>query len=319
MDEKCLLVDVSLYQPKMEWSILAENEVVGVIAKASSGSFRKDPLFLSHVEGARKAGLVVGAYHWCDPTNDDQAQAINFLNTVRGQPISFLAIDMEQYWMYWSEFFARKVTNTLPGSRISQNAYRVASFLKQNSDLPVIVYTRASFVMYWAPDAIHWLPRFHLWLAHYPYTRTRITTTWAELREKHLPILQHPMRPPKCENWLFWQFSGDKFRLNGTGGSLIDLNFFNGDKNDFHHFIKTGLPPEQAAEPELPRKARTLANLNVRRQPLVAANTRVGRLPWGTVVDVLEVRWIDMDKWARIGENQWVAMEYRGAILMIWV
>lgn len=319
MDEKCLLVDVSLYQPKMDWQVLAMNDVVGVIIKASSGSYRKDPLFLSHVEGARKAGLVVGAYHWCDPTNDDQAQAANFLDTVKGQPISFLAVDMEQYWMYWAEFYARKVKNVIPGSRISQNAYKVASLLKQHSNLPVIVYTRASFVMFRAPEAVHWLPRFHLWLAHYPYSRTRITTTWTELRENYLPVLQHPMRPPNCNDWLFWQFSGDKFRLDGTGGSLIDLNFFHGNKQNFYHFVKTGLAPAPIPEPELPRKAQALGTLNIRSEPLVATRTWVGRLPWGSVVDVLEIRWIGMDKWARIGENRWVAMEFRNAMLMVWV
>ncbi len=318
MKDRALFVDVSLYQPRMDWQVLAENDVSGVIAKASSGSYRKDPLFNSHVDAAKKAGLVVGAYHWCDPTNDDIAQAKNFLDTVKGKPVSFLAVDMEQSWKYWSEFYERKVTSILPGSRISQNAYRVASYLRLNSKLPVIVYTRASFVMAYAPDAVHWMPKFHLWMAHYPYTRTRITTTWDDLRQNHLPVLKNPMRPPNCDQWLFWQFSGDKFRLDGTGGSLIDLNFFNGDKNDLKDFLETGDAPEQEKDPELPRRARTLANLNVRKQPKVGAGTWVGRLTKGTVVEVVEVRWIGMDKWARIGENRWSAMEYRGAALMTW-
>jgi len=315
---RALFVDVSLYQPRMDWQVLAENDVSGVIAKASSGSFRKDPLFDSHVEGASKAGLVVGAYHWCDPTNDDITQAKNFLDTVKNKPVRFLAIDMEQYWQYWSEFYARKITSIIPAHRISQNAYRVASYLKLNSKLPVIIYTRASFVMYRAPDAVNWLPRFHIWVAHYPYTRTRITTDWDDLRDNHLPVLMNPMRPPNCEKWLFWQFSGDKFRLDGTGGSLIDLNFFNGDKNDLKNFLLTGEAPEPEDDPELPGKAITLANLNIRKEPRVGSGTWVGRLSKGTVVDIFETRWIGMDKWARIGENRWAAMEYHGAALMIW-
>ncbi len=319
MEEKKLFVDVSLWQPNMDWTMLAQNGVKGVIAKASSGSFRKDPLFTKHVQGATDAGLVVGAYHWCDPTNDDITQAKNFLNTIKGYPVKFLAIDMEQYWQLWAEFYTHEVESIVPGWRISENAYRVASYLKKYSGLPVIVYTRASFVAFRAPEAAEWLPQFHLWLAYYPYSNVRVTTTWAELKAKYLPIVKGPLLPKNCKSWLFWQFAGGKFRLDGTGGSGIDLNFFNGNQADLDAFLKDGTPPTPPNDLPTPRKARTLARLNVRSEPLVSTKPVIGKLDYGTVVDVFEIRWVGMDKWARIGENRWAAMEYRNAFLMIWV
>jgi lysozyme len=318
MIEKTLVVDVSLYQPKMDWMLLAQNGVAGVIAKASSGSFRKDPLFLRHVQEAKAAGLVVGAYHWCDPSNDDLAQAKNFLSVVQDQPVSFLAVDMEQYWQVWAEFYERKISTIIPGKRISENAFRVASYLRKYSGLPVVIYTRASFVVFRAPQAAEWLPKFPLWLAHYPYTRERISTTWSDLKQNHLPKLTGPLMPPNCNSWVFWQFSGDKFRLPGTNG-VIDLNFFNGSRAELDYFVKTGQLPERVVEePVLPRKARSLARLNVRSDPKTEYRNIVGKLEKGTIVDVLEVRWVGMDKWARIGENRWVAMQFRNALLMAW-
>jgi GH25 family lysozyme M1 (1,4-beta-N-acetylmuramidase) len=318
MTEKTLVVDVSLYQPKIDWKVLAENGVAGVIAKASSGSFRKDPLFLRHVQEAKAAGLVVGAYHWCDPSNDDLAQAKNFLSTIQNQPVGFLAVDMEQYWQVWAEFYDRNITTIISGKRISENAYRVASYLRKYSGLPVLIYTRASFVYFRAPQAVEWLSKFPLWLAHYPYSRDRVTTTWIDLKKYHLPKLIGPLMPPNCNSWVFWQFSGDKFRLPGTNG-LIDLNYFNGSKDDLDYFIRTGQLPERVEnESPLPRKAKALARLNVRSEPQVGTRNFVGKIEKGTIMDVLETRWIGMDKWARIGENLWVAMQFRNALLMVW-
>jgi lysozyme len=319
MDDKCLFVDVSLWQPNVDWVLLAQNGVTGAIIKASSGSYRRDPLFSRHVEMAVDAGLVIGAYHWCDPTNDDLAQAKNFLSALKKFPVRFLAIDMEQFWQVWAEFYAREIQTIIPGWRISQNAYRVASYLKKYSGLPVVVYTRASFVSYRAPEAADWLPQFPLWLAYYPYSRVKITTTWPELREKYLPVVKGPLLPAQCTSWLFWQFSGDKFRLPGTGGSSIDLNFFNGNEDVLEIFLKTGVVPSRSEQIDLPRKAKTLARLNVRSEPRVAYETWIGKLERGAVVDVLEIRQMGMDKWARIGENRWAAMEYRNALLMIWL
>lgn len=319
MSDRCIFVDVSLYQPNMDWKVLAEKGVTGAILKASSGSYRKDALFLQHASAAHAAGLVLGAYHWCDPTNNAITQAQNFLSAVKGQPISFLAVDMEQFWASWVEYFERDITTLLSGEEISDSAYGVASYLVKNSGLPVIIYTRASFVADRAPQAAAWLPNFPLWLAYYPYSRVRISATWEELREKHLPVPLGPLLPKNCTRWTFWQFSGDKFRMEGAGGSLLDLNFFNGDRKALEKFIHTGLPPVIVApQPALPRRARTLANLNLRSEPRVATDTRIGRVIYNTLVEVKELRQVGVDKWARIGENEWLAMEYKNATLMIW-
>jgi GH25 family lysozyme M1 (1,4-beta-N-acetylmuramidase) len=318
-EEKCLLVDVSLYQPNMDWKILANNGVAGVIIRASAGSYRQDPMFLQHVKSADSAGMIIGAYHWLDPNNDDVAQAQNFLNAVKNQPIRFLALDMEQYWKYWSEYFAHDVKSIIPGSRISENALRVATYLRKNSKLPVVVYTRASFVSYRTPQAKEWLPDYNLWLAYYPYSSVRITTTWEDLKSNYLPILNGPILPEKCTEWSFWQFSGNKFRLEGTGNVVIDLNFFNGNKHDLENFCSTGTVPIPDSDPELPRKARTRYRINIRTEPRVAYDTYVSTLAYGTIVNVYEIKQIGWDKWARIDINRWAAMEYRNVRLMVWV
>ncbi len=61
--EDTLLVDVSLYNEDVDYGILAANGVAGLIAKASQGYYSTDPLFTKHIEGAKKAGMVTGAYH----------------------------------------------------------------------------------------------------------------------------------------------------------------------------------------------------------------------------------------------------------------
>jgi len=319
MLDKCLLVDVSLYNSRIDWKILADNGVVGAIIRASAGSYRQDPLFIRHVEGAVEAGLVVGAYHWLDPNSEDEAQAKNFMQTIAGYPVNFLALDMEQNWKYWSEWYVHDVRHIIPGWRISENAYRVASYVKKNVNSPLVIYTRASFVSAWAPQASAWLSKFNLWLAYYPYARIKVNTTWDDLKTNYMPKVFGPLLPPGVENWVLWQFSGDKFTLEGTGGSAIDLNLFNGTKQQFEQFISTGTPPVRTIDPVLPKKARTLYRLNVRSSTVVSWENIVGKLNPGTIVDVYELRRVGLDLWARIGPNQWVAMMYRNVRLMVWV
>ena len=75
-------VDVSHHQGPIDWRAVAGDGVAFAYVKASQGSRNQDPLFAANWQGARAAGLAVGAYHYFTFCRSGSAQAANFLAAV---------------------------------------------------------------------------------------------------------------------------------------------------------------------------------------------------------------------------------------------
>lgn len=71
-------IDVSKYQPSINWSSVAASGISYVIIRcgyrgASTGALIQDPYFTSHVKGAKAAGLKVGVYFFSTALNEAEA------------------------------------------------------------------------------------------------------------------------------------------------------------------------------------------------------------------------------------------------------
>jgi GH25 family lysozyme M1 (1,4-beta-N-acetylmuramidase) len=243
--------DVSSWQPSVDWATLHSKGIEFAIVKATQGSYLRDRLLTNHLAGANSAGLLTGAYHWLDPLSKDNEQADFFLKSISGLPVSFLVIDLEQYWADWQEWSLHNIHQTLDSERISNSARAVAERLKAQSALPVVIYSRASFIEQYAQPANAWLPNYPLWMAQYPYGATRVKCSWEEFLSTRLPKIAGPLLPPGCNQWRIWQFSGDKFILPGCDGTL-DLDYFDGTLNDLRNFCvssqQADMPGPQQAD-----------------------------------------------------------------------
>lgn len=74
-------VDVSHYQPPLNWGAAAASGVRFAYVKASEGQTYRDSSTRGHVDGARGAGLKVGLYHFATASsiaNDPEAEAAWF-------------------------------------------------------------------------------------------------------------------------------------------------------------------------------------------------------------------------------------------------
>jgi lysozyme len=72
-------IDVSRHQGEIDWQRVAGDEIDFAYIKATEGGDWRDPIFKANWDGARKAGLKTGAYHFftlCRPAID---QAKNFV------------------------------------------------------------------------------------------------------------------------------------------------------------------------------------------------------------------------------------------------
>jgi GH25 family lysozyme M1 (1,4-beta-N-acetylmuramidase) len=239
-------IDVSRWQSTVNWETIKAAGVEFAFIKATQGNYLVDAKMKTHVDGAQKAGLIVGLYHWCDPLVKADVQAKFFLDNTKGIDYRFVSADVEQQWGDWKEWSEGRVSKILSPDQISNNARDILGYWESRMSVKRVVYTRASFINSYAKPAQKWLKEYPLWLAHYPYKAGNVRTSWADLQVTYKPSIPGPNLPTGCPNWTFWQFSGDKFILPGIE-STLDVNYFNGNLSQLREFA--GLPPLPTTPP----------------------------------------------------------------------
>jgi lysozyme len=196
-------LDVSKFQPNIDWAKVKAAGMQFVFARASYGTgAATEPTFKSHWQGAKAAGLIRGAYHFFVPADDAGAQARLFLSQCRGAvapgETAYLpaVIDVEMQ----------------PGDvSVANYVAGVKTWIAAVEGDPLfagrktIIYTTASF---WAtlgnPAGFGDHP---LWVADYSQDPPRMPKGWA--------------------SYAFFQKAQDG-TVNGIAGK-IDVDFFNGD------------------------------------------------------------------------------------------
>ena len=91
-------IDISHYQETIDWDEIARNaEISYVYIKASEGETLKDDYYIQNLQGARRAGLSVGSYHFYRPQVTPQAQLENMTQVVRREEQDLVPIiDIEK-------------------------------------------------------------------------------------------------------------------------------------------------------------------------------------------------------------------------------
>lgn len=80
--EEAMGIDVSSYQKDIDWEQVAGDGYVFAYIKATEGTGFTDTHFQQNWDGARAAGLTVGAYHYFTLCSPGSEQAASFLETV---------------------------------------------------------------------------------------------------------------------------------------------------------------------------------------------------------------------------------------------
>lgn len=186
-------IDVSHYQGKVDWQAVAKSGISFVFIKATDG-VTHDPLFASHWNGAREAGLKRGAYHFFRPLPDTLQQATALIGALGSE---------------WGELPPVLDFELLGGAHADEAlkaAMQWMQTLRESCGRAPILYTGFSF---WT-SSLHDSPLFAehpLWIAQYSSTmQPRIPNAW--------------------KTWTFWQHS-EKGQVKGIKGP-VDLNRFNG-------------------------------------------------------------------------------------------
>lgn len=192
--ERVLGVDVAHYQGDIDWVALSGDETGFAFIKATEGGDWVDPKFHQNWQGARRAGLLRGAYHFFTLCRDAEEQARHFLATVGDMRGALLpALDAEH------------MGPCRGGPTMTDVADSVGRFLDTvdaATGMRPVIYTTSEF--YEAHLRGHGLSGERYWLRS---------------------IYREPdFGPP---GWVFWQYSG-RGRRRGIRGP-VDLNIFDGN------------------------------------------------------------------------------------------
>ena len=215
-------IDVSAWQPKIDWSAARQGGVRFAFMKATEGLTYIDKTFAPNWLNTKRAGIVRGAYHYLLGGMDAVQQADLFLKTVQFEDGDLPpALDLENTGNEnvsnatmvaaaeaWLNRVAQ-VTNKTP------MIYSGPFFLRDRITRPVL-----------GPPL--WAKKYPLWIANYV----------TNYHDGSMPV-----QPSGWQDWKFWQYTKTG-HVAGIDGA-VDLDWFRGSVADLYAFV--GSAPAEPA------------------------------------------------------------------------
>lgn len=181
---------------------LKDAGVVGVILKASEGTHYTDPTYRSRQDQARRAGLLVGAYHFANGA-DPIAQAKHFLRNAYWDNNTLLCLD-------WEDPPPRPGAPAERSRVMSvEDAKKFCEYVYQVTGQRPVIYSGNTAKRLLGNNKDPFFGQHRLWLASYTHEYD-VQNSW--------------------EDYWLWQFTGDNLGPNlprtvpGVKGNGIDLN-----------------------------------------------------------------------------------------------
>lgn len=195
-------IDVSYYQKAIQWKRVRKAGVLFAFIRVSDSTAFPDPRFATNWDGARKVGILRGAYQYFRPGDNATAQADLLIAAIKADPGELPpVIDVENTGGKSPKAIAKAIKIWVE---------RVRSKL----GVEPIIYTGPDFWRYYVESAD--FTTQPLWVAHY-------TTA--------CPTVPEPWRA-----WTFWQYS-DRGTVPGIDGP-VDLDVFAGTFAELEDFAR---------------------------------------------------------------------------------
>ena len=195
-------VDVSRWQGSVDWFRLRQTGIAFAFIKATEGGDVADPLFADHWQGAARAGLPRGAYHFyflCRPAAE---QARWFIDHVPAEPGALPPVlDIE--WNHQSRLCRQRPAPEIIRSEILTYLALVGAHYGQRP----LIYTTVDF---WRDNELWRIGGEEFWLRS---------------------VAGHPRKTYPGQDWSFWQYTGTGV-VQGVSGA-VDLNAFAGSEADW--------------------------------------------------------------------------------------
>ena len=203
-------VDVSEYQGEVDWDKIKEQNIDFAFIKATEGSKGKDDSFDKNYEKLKNMDMLLGLYHFFSFESLGEEQADNYIKVVgnieNDENLMLPIIDIE-YYSYYKKAKPNK-------EWVTKELQKMLDKLEKTYRVKPIIYTTMEFYQEYIEGEFL---EYNIWI------RNILTKPDLENRE-----------------WKFWQYTG-RGKLEGYNGEekYIDLNVFNGSKEDFVNYVKS--------------------------------------------------------------------------------
>ena len=206
--KKTLGIDVSHYEPILDYVKAKAGGVEWMYTKATEGTGHIDITLRKHVAAAKPAGLLTGAYHFMHASMDGELQAKIFLSTISG-----LVLDLPPC-LDWESSSG----DGLPALKQKVVALQwLDAVEKATGRIPMIYGGEAHLREMNLGDNF---ARYPLWLAHYG------------VKEDRLKI------PAPWARYTAWQYTDAETVPGLAPGHHVDANWFNGSVEELRIFAK---------------------------------------------------------------------------------
>lgn len=198
-------LDVSHHQAEIDWHAVRGQGFFFAYVKATEGGDFRDPMFAKHWQGAREAGLQVGAYHYFTFCKSGEEQARNFTAVVPQDADALPpVVDLE---------FGGNCSKTPTKEEMTRELAAFTALVTAHAGKPLVHYATSEF--------------FDAYLAGTPQT----APLWIRA------VFSAP-RLPDGWTWTLWQYA-NRGRVDGVK-SFVDMNAFHGDPSAWLAFSQGG-------------------------------------------------------------------------------
>jgi lysozyme len=199
-------VDVSHWNEKLDYKKLKAAGIEFMFIKATDGDSTVDPAFRYHLNNARDAGILCGAYHFFRQMPADN-QITNFLKT-----IEHVTLDLPPV-CDWEDR-----AKNLERAYQQQEAKKWLNAVESKTKQKPIIYMDSDFPRDLALNSA--FNAYPLWLASYVQEEAKVKV------------------PKPWANWTFLQYT-DKAKIDGGGIGYLDADYFFGTIDQLKALQKT--------------------------------------------------------------------------------
>lgn len=200
-------IDAARFQTGIDWALARRAGISFAFVKATEGGDLLDPMFKTHWQGARQAGVPVGAYHFYYFCSKPRLQARWFIQNVRRERGALPPVlDVE-----WNPF--SPTCTTRPSAEEVRRVMAVwMNVVGRHYGQRPIIYTTPDF---YRTNELWRLKDEEFWLRS---------------------VAQTPDRAYPGQRWRFWQYTGTGL-VPGIAGK-VDINVFYGTKGQWRRWLK---------------------------------------------------------------------------------